>query len=759
MPAQYLLPFVKGLNTDQGIISGDSSYTRDELNVPLEKDGSRKVRLGMDYDTTSRFTLSGTTLVDTAFSSFTWENAGNKDKSFVVCQQGLNLHFFDASVSDLISGFVTTINITKASYHSASEASKSFAQYAVGNGHLFVVSRSFEPCLIKWDGTSLTKSNVTIRIRDIYSLPDDVDIEALPTTMTNNLKYNLFNMGWYLKVNNRTGAVVHVLDEFYTKETNFPAKTYQWWRGKRESSNGQFYSEDLKNIFKGRTEAPKGHYIINAFARNNSRASVTTVGPAPDYSGGQDVFLNSVNGPISYTYTQFDEERNRPSAVAWYAGRVFWSGVQSDVDGAYPTSPDFTGYVFYSQTVRNDNDYGKCYQEADPTSEEDSGIVATDGGFLVIPGAGKVHKMIVLRDSLIILADRQILAIRGGDIGFTAEEHQTYQILDVGIAGPGCAVVAEGSLFVWAKDGIYNIGYNPQTGGISAQNISSASVQNYVIQVNPVQQAYMQSVYDSLNKKVSWWYNTNNTFTGSTEFSRVLEEFTYDALLQAFSRNAIANSSTYLLTAPFYTTSPRVTSSVNNVVVGSDTVVVGSDSVTIAGTGYTYSSNKVYAFIVNLTNSNLGVGYYKNTEYKDFNTNTYTAYLQGNNDILGSATSKKYPLYVRCQFRRTETMFVDNGSGQPILNNQSACKLQAKWDFSDSSNSGKWSDEQDVYRFTRPYMPDAIGASFTYGQEVITTKTKILGTGRALSFKFNAVAGKGFHFLGYSFDGVVNDTL
>lgn len=753
MPAQYLLPFVKGLNTDAGIVTGDSGYTRDESNVPLQKDGSRKVRLGLDFEAASYQALTGTTITSTAFTSYTWESAGNRDKTFIVLQQGYKLHFFDASASSVIAGFLATVELTPTPYYTSTTASDCKVQYTNGNGSLFVAGLKFEPCRITYNGTALTKTVITVEIRDFYGLTDGVEADTRPTSLTNENKYNLFNQGWYHKTNNRSGAVVNVIDEFFTKELDFPAKIYQWWRGKREASYGQFFSEDLRTIYSGRTEAPKGHFIIDAFRRNYSRALKCNT------AGKQENFANSINGPSSFTYTNKDEERNRPSAVAWYAGRIFLAGAVSDIEGALATSPDVTSYIFYSQTVRSELDYGKCYQEADPASEEDSDLVPTDGGYMVFPGAGIVQKLAVVMDSLVVMTDRQILAVRGGDAGFTAEAQQSYKILDVGIAGAGCAVVAEGSLFVWTKDGIYSIGYSSQSGGLSASALSAGRVQDYLTAVSPVQQAFIQSVYDSLNKKVSWWYNGSSSFNGLTETGKLDTEFTYDLLLQAFSKNSLASNATYFATAPFYTVSPRVTVVANNVVAGSDTVISGSDSVTIGGNGYSYTANKTFMFIVNTATNLTGVAYYKNTSYLDFGATTYTAYLQGNNDILGDATAKKYPVYVRCQFRRTETAFVNDGAGNPTLNNKSSCKLQAKWDYSDADSSGKWSTEQEVYRFNRAYIPGAIGDTFDYGQEVITTKTKLLGTGRALSLKFTATAGKGFHLLGFNFEGVANAAL
>jgi hypothetical protein len=753
MPAQYLLPFVKGLNTDQGVITGDSGFTRDESNVVLQKDGSRKVRLGLDYESNILQGLTGTTINTTAFTSYTWEAAGNKDKTFIVMQQGYKLHFFDAGSSSIIAGFHSTIELTTTPYYNTTTASDCRVEYAPGNGSLFIAGLKFEPCRVGYNGTTLNKVDIVIETRDYYGIPDGVEPDARPTSLSNDNKYNLFNQGWYQKANNRSGTVVNVIDEFYTKELDFPAKIYQWWRGKREANYGQFFSEDLRNIYSGRLEAPKGHFVIDVFRRNYSRSVKTNT------TTKQEFFGNSVNGPAAFSYGSKDEERNRPAAVAWYAGRLFWAGAISDIDGALASSPDLTGYLFYSQTVRSELDYGKCYQEADPASEEDSDLVASDGGYMVFPGAGRVQKLAVIMDSLIVMTDKQVLAIRGGDAGFTAEAQQSYKILDVGIAGPGCAVIAEGSLFLWAKDGIYSVGYNGQSGGISAQNLSSGKIQDYLTQINPIQQAYVQSVYDSLNKRVSWWYNSDNSFNGVIDTGKLVTELSYDILLQAFCKNALASNNNYLATSPFYTVSPRVSIIANNVTSGADTVVSGSDNVTVGGSGYSYTANKVFMFLINTSTSTLGVSYYKNTAYKDYGLTTYTAFLQGNNDILGDATSKKYPTYFRCQFRRTETAFINNGSGQPTLDFPSSCKMQAKWDYSDSDSSGKWSTEQEIYRFTRAYMPGAIGDAFDYGQEVITTKTKVLGTGRSLSMKFSAVAGKGFHLLGFGFEGVANNAL
>lgn len=750
MGSQYLLPFPKGLNTDQGLIGGDSGYTRDESNIPLQIDGTRMVRLGLDYESTANLLgLGGTVLNTTAFIAYTWSKAGNKDKVFIVLQQGYKLHFFDANNADLMAGFTTTLELTPTPYYSLDAASDCRVQFASGNGSLFIAGSKFEPCRVNYDGTSITITTITIQVRDYFGLDDGVPSDLRPKELVNDNKYNLFNVGWYQKVVNRYGETVQVVDEFYTQETDFPAKGYQWWRGKRASKDGKFYSEDIRNNYTGAIKAPQGHFIIDVFKRNYSRASICNNEDKPEY------FANSVNGPATFNYTSKDEERNRPACVAWYAGRIFWAGVESLIDGKLSTSPDITGHLFYSQTIKSNTEYGYCYQASDPTSENDSDVVATDGGYMPLPGIGLIQCMYVVGESLVLLTDKEIWAVRGGDAGFTAEDQQSYKILDSGVAGPACVVMAEGNLFVWANDGIYSLGPDDRTGLVKPENISAGRVRALVTSVTPVQQKYMQSVYDSLNKKVSWWYNAASDFNGSADISKLTAEVTYDLLLGSFCKNLLATNTAYTATAPYYTITPRIAPTYDVVTSLGDDVTSSGETVTISGTSYTYTANKVFMFLLNVNSGNIGVAYYKNTNYKDYNTTYYTAYIQGSHDPLGDPTSKKYPIYLRCQFKRTETAFVDDGLGNPTLDYPSSCKFQGRWDYSDSATSGKWSSDQELYRLSRPYMPTSIGSSFDYGQEIITTKTKIMGTGKALAMRFSSAEGKGFHLLGVGFEGVV----
>ena len=91
-----------------------------------------------------------------------------------------------------------------------------------------------------------------------------------------------------------------------------------------------------------------------------------------------------------------------------------------------------------------------------------------------------------------------------------------------------------------------------------------------------------------------------------------------------------------------------------------------------------------------------------------------------------------------------------DGSGNLIHTNPSGCQLQARWGWSDSVNSGRWGNSQQIYRFTRNYIPSGVSDTFDYGFSVITTKTKLRGKGKSLSLHFESETGKDMQLLGWS---------
>lgn len=86
------------------------------------------------------------------------------------------------------------------------------------------------------------------------------------------------------------------------------------------------------------------------------------------------------------------------------------------------------------------------------------------------------------------------------------------------------------------------------------------------------------------------------------------------------------------------------------------------------------------------------------------------------------------------------------------ISNESSVLMQARWDWSDNSVSGKWGTAYQVYRKNRAFVPadDAANGELQDGQPVVVTRNKVRGRGRALHIKFNTEPGKDAHILGWS---------
>lgn len=81
-----------------------------------------------------------------------------------------------------------------------------------------------------------------------------------------------------------------------------------------------------------------------------------------------------------------------------------------------------------------------------------------------------------------------------------------------------------------------------------------------------------------------------------------------------------------------------------------------------------------------------------------------------------------------------------------------SCKMTAKWDYASSSNTGKHSEGREIYRFNSLRFDNAGEVEDDYGFEVIETKNKVRGHGKALVLRFESTTGKDFDLLGWALD-------
>jgi hypothetical protein len=129
---------------------------------------------------------------------------------------------------------------------------------------------------------------------------------------------------------------------------------------------------------------------------------------------------------------------------------------------------------------------------------------------------------------------------------------------------------------------------------------------------------------------------------------------------------------------------------------------------------------------------------------------TYNSFIESGYELLADAMRRKQTPYVYTYLRRTETAYVADGDDYTV-DKPSSCKMQVKWDWSNSQISNKWSSQYEVYRHTR--FPTFIEEDLTFdsGYPIVVTRHKVRGSGRAIQFRFEgSERGKDFDLLGWA---------
>ena len=781
--------FVRGLITEASALTFPENASIDENNMILNRNGSRQRRLGMDYENNAVVvdTTKATTPLDTqAIRTFRWENINNDPTlSFGVVQIGFDLWFVDL-FSNVLSANLKgdqplKLNTATIGYTISGNEPIDFTSV---NGHLVIVSKELTaPIYIGYDvlNNDFFVKNIDIQVRDLWGVFDAIDVDDRPSTLSNEHKYNLLNQGWpadkitqgfgdnkdaiklkdkFPDAYNSDGTVrIHagrganirrveakkITDEFGTdgnanfpqsESNSFPSNADIVFLGKK--TDGTFDKELIKGSFLGTTPAPKGKFILDVFTRGTDRAAKT-----------------NLTGLLA------DTDTGTMSVIAAYANRIFYAGIESDVIDPTSISPNYTGTVFFTQTVENVSQLGNCFQEADPTAEDINQLIATDGGLIKITGASNILKLIPTALSLVVVAENGIWEITGPDGVFKATDFSINKISNVGAIGAGTVVDAEGSILYWSAGGIYQLVPDDVSGRLNAKNITENTIQTLFNEIPAIAAENVTSVFDPASRQIKWLYNDTDTFDGSILRSKYNRELILDTVLGAFYTNTIQDITTdtpfvagYLVTQNFNTNDL-----IHSVVVNGEQVQVNGVDVTVSERVRSrgVSQTKYLTFRPNEFAANYGFtfSHFVQSDFLDWKTadtigKDAAGFLVTGFELFQDTQRDKQVNYLTTHFTRTETGFIDTGGGNLEATNPSGCLVQVQWDFADSSAGGKFGTKFQAYKLNRLFIPSGTGDLFDYGQSVITTKSRLRGSGRAISLRFETQPSKDLFLLGWA---------
>lgn len=763
--------FVKGLITEASPLTYPENASIEEENFNLEINGSRSRRLGMDYEVGYQLNntgLSANVLANTKQSSHIWPfPGGSSTVSLGVIRIYDRLYFVNLLESNpsakLKNGgnFLTIPGLLNAE-----------VQATVVNGFFVLTSTDLPlPAMLTYnkDTDVVTFEPLNPLMRDFSGVDDDLAFDFRPAALTDLHKYNLMNQGWSARVSSvcgtggfkwfsgfvhfgssgsmlldvaaRAATTIGALECTKTQLGVYPSNADVWTLGKNESAFDAattnalgLYNPTLMQKATTFVAVPiRGSHILSIFNRGRDRAAFAGIPSLP---------LDKENGAIS--------------TVAAFAGRIFYSGILSTTSSGDKFSPNYAGYIFFSQIVNNKEKLNYCYQENDPTSPDMSDILDTDGGTIHIPEAAKITKLVPIGSSLLVFATNGVWEIAGDALGFLATAYKVTKVTAIGALNPETIVSIGDSIVYWASTGIHTVNPDPTTGRYAAQNISLSTIQTIYNAIPDLGKLNAKGFFDEKLNTIRWLYNDTASYSETNYINDYTKELNLSLSLKAFYSYTIAELAVDSPHICGYVPIPGYSlTDVNfDVAAGADPVILPLDTVIITGkSSTTRSGTNNY---LTMKGSSFTLSKYSNSTFKDWVTAdtvgvNYVSYIITGYELLGDISHTKQVPYIVFYFNRTEDGFSPVG-GTLVLDNQSGCLVQAQWDWCNSATSGKWGAQFQAYRLLRPYVPSGAGDTFDYGEKVITTKNKLRGSGRAISLKIQSEAGKDMKLLGWSMD-------
>ena len=752
--------FTKGLVTEFTGLNFPENACTDTDNCDFTLVGDVTRRLGIDFEVNGN--PSNISRVGQAVNTYKWKNVGGDGNTqLIVTQVGSLLYFWsvtDATIASPLTDqrLISTVN---AALFSPGFETSLECQFTDGNGYLFVFHPNCHPFYCTYTAGTITATLINLQIRDFTGIPEQsVADNTRPSVLTAVHNYNLINQGWtqgnpwntiststvtvgvgakvftvpagltitpgqsvyvvVLQIRDGTAVLAPELgnmvatvssyagttltlsvsstggsggtysnwsitpistgyiNTWFTDIGNYPSNADQWWRFK--TAAGTFSPVATQaNTSIGSGPAPKGHIITNAFIQERTALSGVT--------GLTDVITQS-----------------RPTNGTWFQGRVWYTGVSAS-NPASGTAPytTWTENIYFSQVVDDASDFGKCYQENDPTSEELFELLPTDGGVITIQGSGTVYRLFPIQNGLLVFAANGIWFITGSQgIGFSASDYTITKLSSIESISCTSYVDVQGLPYFWNEDGIYSI-QPQQGGGLGVNSITYTTLDTFFSEIPLDSKKFARGAYDPINSILRWIYR-------SEEEENLTDRYTFD---RALTFNTINKSF-----SPW--TIDTTSASVN-----------GIDYINSPGGSDGVLSTFKYLSSTDIT---LGFSDEHDEDYVDWasiDPVSFESFFVTGYSLRGQAIRKFQIQYLQMYSRTNDTY--------------GSYRIQGLWDYSNTGNSGRWT--------TLQFINIPAG---NYG--MVFRRHKIRGNGYAVQIKVRSNPGDPFDIMGWSVVDTVN---
>lgn len=702
--------FVKGLVTERTELTFPPDASIDELNCVLNRDGSRRRRRGARREL--NYSLSTFTVgKDTTFNIGEWTNVGGQSGlEFLVLQVGSTLRFYNKADLPYSEHQITeSVNLSTYAISGGVGASNANCQFTSLNGALVVSSKAIDTIYIKRNNTtgSLTVSRINFKVRDFEWQGNKANYLAETASPTDERKYDTANAGW---TGDKGSAA---LTAYITATGKYPPLTLPWYAGK--DADGDFSVAEWKKVYAGTSLSGNGGFILDFFSKDRASAS-------------------------GVTSIVTELESSRFKTVEAFSGRVFYAGLDSEKN---------SGVILFSRQIEDLKELGDCYQTNDPTSEDISDLLDTDGGLIRIPEAVNIKLLYSFGATLFVFADNGVWSINGVDNVFRATEYSIRRVTNIGLLTPESFVSAEGVPFWWSKTGIHTFQFDQVSGSPTEVNLSLTTIQGFWDRIGNTRRLSVKATYDALNKRIYWAYPNEN----EPNENKLNNFLVLDIPLGAFypwKVSDVVSDTNYILGITNYSGYGSDELVRDVVLSNGDDVVQGSDDiVSVRLSDFATGDPALVLLIRDGGTGKMTMGSFSRDDYLDWSSADYSSYAEAGYDFISDVVRQKNSPYIVTYMRVTEEGWEDTGSGYDVVH-PSGLYVSAYWDFSNNASS----EPQQAYRFKQTPVVDVENlGEFGYPSTVITSRLKLRGKGRSVRLRFESETGKDFILLGY---GVVN---
>ena len=410
--------------------------------------------------------------------------------------------------------------------------------------------------------------------------------------------------------------------------------------------------------------------------------------------------------------------------------------------GAITDIESFGGRLFYlcgntvlfSQTLSTNNkNFDKCYQEADPTSEEVSDVVATDGGMIQLLSLGRGKALKSFYRGVLVFGDEEVTGILSNSINlFSADSYDVVKITSAGLTSKFSVVETDNNVFYWSNHGIYIVGID-ENNNISSNCISINTIQNWYNNLPQFSRDKCVGYYDYANNRIYWFYPTTNNadkLDGCLVYDLTFNTFmpqyidsgkvvrdiqgnfagilsTYNDYVtrsgKRYKCNVVGNTVSDLegnlmgYTQNIYLTDCQESSSVYEIEptvylrAGGNRVVAGNYKV-LATSGQDAGFNRKSAGLFLISDgTRFSFGDFNDREFRDWDVSPYNSYMVSRPITLGDTYFNKQTPVMQTLFKRTEEYKLN-----PLVVNAREIQTLTGTTRLDKNSYGNWRRDVEV---------------------------------------------------------------